>query len=97
VVPVIYIYSLYLAFIYGFVALAIFSIFYILVSKNKNRNTVWLVLMMSIPIAVSISYVVLCAVTKVSKPLEAGLFFLFPIAAIISGWTSLGLINKSIE
>lgn len=96
-IPVMYVYSLFLAIVYGFIALALFAIFYLLVSTTKYKHLFWNILIISIPISVTISYIVLCYATDISKPLEAGWLFLFPIAAIISGWISLSIHTKSLN
>lgn len=95
--PIVYIYSLFLAFIYGFIALLIFSIVYACVYKIRSPQIAWTLLIVSIPTSVIISFIILCYSTDYSKPTEAGWLLCFPLVAIISGWISLGLNKKTIN
>lgn len=90
VIPRMYAYSLAIATGFGLAAWLVYSLIFLLVKAlNIRLELKWLILIISIPICVAISYTLIEVFDVWKDVWNAGLLMLFPLTAIVSGWISL--------
>ncbi len=96
--PIIYIYSIIFMLMYCWFAGIIFCvIFYLLQLGKKNYDTAIMTLAITIPVSVVIALQLMEVFGTWDKVWHAGLFLLFPAAAVVAGWISLYKSTQNIQ
>ena len=90
VLPVIYMISLFYVFVYGWFAWAMFSIIYLLIVRGSIKFEVQMsILSLGVIVSVLFAFQMLEVFGAEEKIWHSGPFLLLPLAAMISGWSSL--------
>jgi len=96
--PIMYIISIMYVLFYGWFAWAVFTMIYLVtVFCNPSYHVKMGILIMAVVVAVLFAFQML-QVLKVEEDIwHSGLFLLFPVAAIFSGWISLNISRERIK
>ena len=90
--PLIYIISLFYAFVYGLFACITFCLLYVITMRattNYYLRMLWLTL--AVPACVAFAFHMIEVSRSENNVWNSGIFLLFPAAATVAGWISLGV------
>lgn len=95
VLPLMYLLSLGYAFIFGWFAWLLFSwIHLVAVTVKAAHQYRLLILSIAVPVAVAFAFQMIEVFNAYDNVWQSGVFLLFPLAATIAGWVSLGISDK---
>lgn len=95
VLPLIYLLSLGYAFIFGWFAWLLFSFIHLIAGTVKASHQYHLlILSIAVPVAVAFAFQMIEVFDAYNNVWQSGVFLLFPLAATIAGWVSLGISEK---
>jgi hypothetical protein len=92
--PYLYLISALYASFFGWFALVLFAVIYVLLLRIKYILRVVL-LVIAVVISVGFAFQMICVVHDIDDVRDLGFFLLFPAAAILSGWLSLILSSNN--
>ena len=97
-IPVMYFISIMYVLFYGWFAWAVFTIIYIITTFcNPNYQTKMIILLIGVVVAVLFAFQML-EILKVQQNIwDSGVFLLFPLAAVCSGWISVAVHHRKIK
>ena len=97
-IPIMYVISMIYVFFYGWFAWAVFTAIYVTtIFCNPGFKSKVVVLSIGVIVAVAIAFQMLEVLTVQKDIWNSGLFLLFPLAAVISGWISLSASTKRVR
>lgn len=95
VFPLMYLLSLGYAFIFGWFAWLLFSLIHLVTGTFSPAHQYrLLILSIAVPVAVAFAFQMIEMFDAYDNVWQSGVFLLFPLAATIAGWVSLGISEK---
>ena len=96
--PVMYVISMMYVLFYGWFAWAVFTAIYVAtIFCNPGFKSKMFMLSIGVVVAVAIAFQMLEVLSVQKNIWNSGLFLLFPLAAVISGWVSLSASTRRVR
>lgn len=96
--PVIYLFSVYFAVVYGFFAWGLYSLLHFLgLSVIRSHTARMAVLSIAVPVSVAFAFHMIGVLGGWDNVWHSGGFLIFPLVATVCGWISLFVSEKKIK